>query len=367
MHGIDPSEKIRWVLNPGSESPAAFVVYRTFTPATMRPPMPPLDQDHQHGRSQAAWPFPEFMGKKFREGSSQSPPRIIFIGLDRSAFTAARNKDRSTTVLVAGLLLLLGVAGFLALFWALGLKTSRRMLLDAQILADDLKDQVKRAEKLAAVGSLAAGVAHEIRNPLSSIKGLATYFGSKFENGSEEKQLAAVMVQETDRLNRVITELLEFARPSAPDLQPTPLHELVTHSIRLVQQDARSGGVTIVSRVPETLPNLSLDRDRMLQVLINLYLNAIQAMPDGGTLTITAELRGDTVQLAVSDTGSGIPKQDITKIFDPYYTTKGSGTGLGLATVHNIIQSHGGSVDVTSRPGHGTTFTLSFPKQRSTS
>jgi two-component system sensor histidine kinase HydH len=297
-------------------------------------------------------------GMQDRKGDSA---QLIFLGLDRSPFTSARNKDRSTTVLVAGLLLLLGVAGFLALFWALDLKTSRRMLMDARALAEDLKEQVRRTEKLAAVGSLAAGVAHEIRNPLSSIKGLATYFGSKFDSDSEEKRLAQVMVQETDRLNRVITELLEFARPSMPNLESVHLKDLVGHSLRLVRQDAASSGVKISSRIPNSLPRLDLDQDRVLQVLINLYLNAIQAMPRGGTLSVSAARKKDKTLLHVADTGAGISEEDLAKIFDPYFTTKNSGTGLGLATVHKIMESHGGTVEVSSTVGRGTTFTLTFP------
>jgi len=361
-----PGERIQWFLDSGKKSSPAFVVYRNFSPMTRH------IMEHRPSRDNFCspglpCPKPEFMPGIDKHKIGDDSGQLIFLGLDRTPFTSARNKDRSTTVLVAGLLLLLGVAGFLALFWALGLKTSKRMLMDARALADDLKEQVRRTEKLAAVGSLAAGVAHEIRNPLSSIKGLATYFGSKFDTDSEEKKLARVMVEETDRLNRVITELLEFARPSMPNLENVHLKDLVAHSLRLVHQDAATGGITISSRISEQIPVLALDQDRVLQVLINLYLNAIQAMPRGGTLSVSAVRKGNNVLLHIADTGPGIPEQDLGKIFDPYFTTKNSGTGLGLATVHKIMESHAGTVEVSSLVGRGTTFTLTFPLKRSDS
>jgi two-component system sensor histidine kinase HydH len=227
-----------------------------------------------------------------------------------------------------------------------------------------LQEEIHRKEKLAAIGSLAAGVAHEIRNPLSSIKGLAAYFGNKFEQGSEDKQAAEVMSQEVDRLNRVISELLDFARPSELNLKPADVNEVIEHSLRLVQQDSKAKNVEVRWSGSEDIPSVLLDPDRFSQSLLNLYLNAIQAMEQGGILSVRSSLGAhNDIEVEVADTGKGINHDDLDGIFDPYFTTKPSGTGLGLAIVHKIIEAHLGQIKVRSTPGKGTAFTISVPIQ----
>lgn len=227
-----------------------------------------------------------------------------------------------------------------------------------------LQDEIRRKEKLAALGGLAAGIAHEIRNPLSSIKGLASFFGNKSAEGSEDREAAAVMVREVDRLNRVISELLEFARPSDLNLKPTDVNELLEHSVRLVQQDATTKKIDINLSKGDNLPLALLDPDRFSQCLLNVYLNAIQAMDEGGLLSVKA-LQADhgSIKIEIADTGKGISPDDLNKIFDPYFTTKSSGTGLGLAIVQKIIEGHQGSIKVTSTPGKGTVFAIFIPAQ----
>lgn len=225
-----------------------------------------------------------------------------------------------------------------------------------------LQDEIRRKEKLAALGGLAAGVAHEIRNPLSSIKGMASYFGSKFKDGSEDREAAIVMAREVDRLDRVISELLYFARPSELKLKPVDINELLEHSVRLVRQDAETKGVKVDWSGSQDLPRVSIDPDRFSQCLLNLHLNAIQAMGEGGVLTIRS-LRGENreIKVEISDTGKGIDPDDLKRIFDPYFTTKPSGTGLGLAIVHKIVEAHQGRIEVDSVPDRGTTFIISVP------
>lgn len=228
-----------------------------------------------------------------------------------------------------------------------------------------LQEEIRRKEKLAALGGLAAGVAHEIRNPLSSIKGLASYFKSKFVDGSEDKEAANVMIQEVERLNRVISELLEFARPSELKLKPTAINDVLAHSVRLIQQDAQTKNIEIhFSPTPEQL-RAFVDPDRFSQCLLNLFLNAIQAMDDGGILSVKS-LLGDNgmIQIEIADTGKGIQPQDINHVFDPYFTTKLKGTGLGLAIVHKIIEAHHGTIKVRSTPAKGTVFNIFIPLEK---
>lgn len=226
-----------------------------------------------------------------------------------------------------------------------------------------LQQEVERTKRLASLGSLAAGVAHEIRNPLSSVKGFATYFREKLKDSPQDRDTATTMIQEVERLDRVIGQLLEFARPSTLKIKPVRVTDLIRHSLKLIEGDARTKGVEVKTDLPANLPQALMDADRMNQVLLNLYLNAIQAMDGGGVLQVTVS-RDDSRKLTtitVSDNGRGIEAADQERIFDPYFTTKSDGTGLGLAIVHKILDAHGGSIKVRSLKGAGTTVTMTLP------
>jgi two-component system sensor histidine kinase HydH len=228
----------------------------------------------------------------------------------------------------------------------------------------DLENTVKRQEKLAAIGNLAAGVAHEIRNPLSSIKGFATHFKERFSEGSPDKQAASILIQEVDRLNRVVTELLEFSRPSDIEAKTVDLRELIDRSLAFVQEDAAQKNIEVDVSWNTPSDRIEVDPDRLSQALLNLYLNAVQAMESGGSLQVAVSGDDGQVRIDVTDSGPGIAPEMINTVFDPYYTSKGSGTGLGLAIVHKIVEAHRGQIRVFSRPGRGTTFTLLLPKKQ---
>jgi two-component system sensor histidine kinase HydH len=228
-----------------------------------------------------------------------------------------------------------------------------------------LRKEVERSQRLAAVGSLAAGVAHEIRNPLSSIKGFATYFRQRYSGVPEDVDVADVMIREVDRLNRVITELLEFSRPMALKRKETDLAGLVRGILGTVEGQARDKGITVKADLPSGLFEASIDPDRLTQVLLNLFLNALAAMDKGGVLSVKVARQDEkTLQISVADTGTGIRKEDLGRVFDPYFTTKPSGTGLGLAIVHRIVEAHGGEIRLESEPGKGSNFSLFLPVGR---
>jgi two-component system sensor histidine kinase HydH len=227
-----------------------------------------------------------------------------------------------------------------------------------------LREAVERNQRLAAVGRLAAGVAHEIRNPLSSIKGFATYFKERYRNVPEDQKIAGIMIQEVDRLNRVVGQLLEFARPIAIVKRKVYLKKWIDDSLKLVERQAAEGGIAIQTNLPGEEAAADLDPDRVNQVLLNLYLNAVDSMQTGGVLKVDLapdELKGRVV-IRVSDTGSGIPEADLAHIFEPYFTTKPNGTGLGLAIAYNIVKGHGGEIHAESRLGEGTTVTVAIPR-----
>jgi two-component system sensor histidine kinase HydH len=226
-----------------------------------------------------------------------------------------------------------------------------------------LKNEIARSRRLASLGSLAAGVAHEIRNPLSSIKGFATYFKERYRDNPEDGRTADIMVQEVDRLNRVIGQLLDYARPMTMNRQETPVQVIVRHALRMIENEAREKGIAVAVELPEDLAPLRIDPDRIKQVLLNLFLNALGAMEKGGVLSVLlSELPDRLVRLEVRDTGTGIDAKDLERIFDPYFTTKPSGTGLGLAIVQKIVEAHGGAVHVSSAPGRGATVTVLLPR-----
>ncbi len=226
-----------------------------------------------------------------------------------------------------------------------------------------LRREIERSQRLASVGRLAAGVAHEIRNPLSSIKGFATYFKQRYQDVPEDQQTAGIMIQEIDRLNRVVSQLLEFARPVTVSPKPTSLKGLVKDSLKLIERQAQDKQIAINTRNSVDIDEVKIDPDRVNQVLLNLYLNAIEAMRPGGKLGIEIfdSERNGGLNIRISDTGHGIAAEDLPKIFDPYFTTKSSGTGLGLAIAHNIVEALGGTIEVKSKADKGTTFTLTIP------
>ncbi|MHB9096252.1 MAG: ATP-binding protein [Syntrophales bacterium] len=225
-----------------------------------------------------------------------------------------------------------------------------------------LKQEIVRSQRLASLGSLAAGIAHEIRNPLSSIKGFATYFRERYEGNPDDRETAETMISEVDRLNRVITQLLEFARPLTMNRLPTSIQTVIRHTLRTVEGRARERGVVIETELPPEIGEIPLDADRISQVLLNLFLNSIAAMDQGGTLRVSLKRRDDrTIRIAIADTGVGIRKEDLPRVFDPYFTTKPSGTGIGLPIVQKIVEAHGGEIILESEPGRGTTATLLLP------
>jgi len=226
-----------------------------------------------------------------------------------------------------------------------------------------LRREIVRSQRLASVGRLASGVSHEIRNPLSSIKGFATYFKERYQNNPEDLHIAKLMIQEVDRLNRVVGQLHEFARPITIARKPIQIKNFIADSLKLVEIQAVEADIKIQTRFDLPIDEAGIDPDRINQVLLNLYLNAIEAMPDGGNLMVAVAADSDQsgLELQVSDTGAGIGQDDLTNIFDPYFTTKASGTGLGLAIVHNIIEAHNGKIKVESQIDQGTTVTIFLP------
>ena len=454
-----PSEAISWRFKDIANQQQSFEVSRAFTLFA--------GQDgrmhHQSGAMMSQcddWCSPR------GEGGEE---KVILVGLDPKPFQEAVKADLRNTVVISGVLLVLGMAGFISLFWLQSFRTTQRSLQDTSAIADQvvkslpvglvatdkdgkisiynkaaeritgldlknargiepasimpanfcglreyldrgesisekemeceftsdkivpisisassivneegtfvgqvlilrdlgeirrLEEEVRRKEKLAAIGGLAAGVAHEIRNPLSSIKGIASYYKSKFADDSEDKEMAGVMIEEVDRLGRVISQLLEFARPAELNLRPANLNEILEHSATLVKQEAIAKNIQIdLNLTPKGEPVL-VDPDRLTQCFLNLCLNGLQAMENGGRLTISSFIRDGSFAVDIKDSGSGISVDDLAKIFDPYFTTKTKGTGLGLAIVHKIVEAHQGQVKVRSTIGQGTVFSIILP------
>lgn len=224
---------------------------------------------------------------------------------------------------------------------------------------------VQRSERLASIGRLAAGIAHEIRNPLASISGSVEVLKSLPGADAETRQLVDIAVREVDRLDRLISDLLDYARPRTEERQPLDLGEVATEIGKALEHERRERSIQVVV---DSEPGVGIDgaSGQIRQVLWNLIRNAIDAMPSGGTLRVATwleELTGGRREaiLSVSDTGVGIPGEDLDRIFEPFFSTKPNGTGLGLATVARIVEDHRGNIDMASERGRGTTFTLRFP------
>lgn len=234
-----------------------------------------------------------------------------------------------------------------------------------------LEERVRRAGRLAALGELAAGVAHEMRNPLATMRGFLQLLPTEYGDPDFREECSTRLIREIDRLARLTDSLLELSRPVQPDHLETDLGEMIREVLRDQSGLCREKGIELVIELPTHIPPLRLDRDRLKQVLLNLVINARQAMERGGTLRVVAGNRPEiwkegeeptpSVFLSISDTGQGIETRYLDKLFDPFFTTKSDGTGLGLALCHRIVEEHGGVIRVETCIGKGSTFTLFFP------
>ncbi len=231
----------------------------------------------------------------------------------------------------------------------------------------ELEQKVAISEKFAALGRLSAGIAHEIRNPLNSIRGFIQYFRKKLPLDEEDYRYTDLMLTEVDRLNRVISRLLAYSKPREPRLALRSVDEVIDHCVRVVEREAGEAGVKIVRAPGDGDPPLVLmDTDQMTQLFLNILLNAIEATRDGGEVSVRHESHEDgRLTIVVGDAGEGIPRENLDKLFDPFFSTKKKGTGLGLAIVKSIIEAHNGEIEVESEPGKGTRFMITLPMYRS--
>ncbi len=237
--------------------------------------------------------------------------------------------------------------------------------LENALLYKEQKERFRRmlrADRLATIGELAAGAAHEIRNPLTSIRSSLQYVESRCREENERK-LLAVALRETDRIDEILSALLSFSRPSEIRKEPCDLRTLIEESAALVAIQARAGGIEVRTAFPPGPIVVEADGSQLKQVFLNVFLNAVQAMTAGGRLTVEVPpLEGGKAVVRVADTGPGIPEETLEKVFDPFFTTKKGGTGLGLSICYTIVKAHGGEIELRSRPGEGTTVLVSLPE-----
>jgi PAS domain S-box-containing protein len=230
----------------------------------------------------------------------------------------------------------------------------------------NLEEQMRRSEKLASMGELAAAIAHEIRNPLGAICNSVGILDAHLKLTGQDKDLLEMIVGQSERLDRIISDFLTFAYPREPSFSIQNIREVIKNTVFLLEQDSRYTDHIEIKEVYESvLPRVCIDPDLIHQVFWNLLINSLDAMPDSGEIRIMARkttlfLR-DAVEIILSDSGRGIPSQNLDKIFEPFYTTKPEGTGLGLSVVQRIIDDHGGTIDVKSKEGKGTTFFIKLP------
>ncbi|MGA9566158.1 MAG: ATP-binding protein [Candidatus Korobacteraceae bacterium] len=224
--------------------------------------------------------------------------------------------------------------------------------------------QMSRAEHFATLGELAAGLAHEIRNPLAGIAGVLDIVSRDLPDTSVAREVIEDAKQEAVQINRILTELLDTARPKAPQFRITDIVGTAEHAVLFARQQAVTKRINIEFEVKDELPPVEHDPNQINQVLLNLLLNAIQSMDKAGAIRVTVQQEEDAVAIVIADEGKGIAPEHLPNIFRPFFTTKGHGTGLGLSLARRMVESHGGTISVVSTPGRGTQFTVLLPTHR---
>lgn len=232
-------------------------------------------------------------------------------------------------------------------------------LREREALAKDLA----RVEQLALLGELAATVAHEVNNPLDGLQNAVRILQRSHGQNAQSRDLLELMDSGLRRIERIVQRLLGLARPALPQIEPVGVEDVLDDALLFVQPRLNRDGIRVERELPAELLRVQADHMQLAQVFINLMLNAADAMPDGGRLTIAGrrDAGGGRAVLEISDTGAGINPTDLPRVFEPFYTTKPQGTGLGLAVVARIIEGHQGHIDVRSRVGEGTVFTITLP------
>jgi two-component system sensor histidine kinase PilS (NtrC family) len=223
----------------------------------------------------------------------------------------------------------------------------------------EMEARMRRADRLASLGRMAANIAHEIRNPLASLTGAIEVLTSNIAAEETRDRLAGIVLRESDRLNQIIRGFLEYARPAPLALDTLDVAHVLDDVLLLLEHRATSPSLKITRDFPPSIP-WRIDGDQFKQALWNLCLNAAEAMPEGGELSVGAVVQGNRLEVSVTDTGEGIAPADLQHVFEPFFSTKPEGTGLGLALVHRIVRDHGGDIGVRSSPGLGTTFTITL-------
>jgi signal transduction histidine kinase len=245
-------------------------------------------------------------------------------------------------------------------------RTTSRLTMVYQELQQNF-EQMKRAERLFAVGQLAAGLAHELRNPLGSVAGAAGILRRNANLEPKHHECLEIIDKESQRLNRLLTEFLDFARPRPPKYQNLDADSLLSSVIQLAAHGVAGSGVELRKETPPALPPVEGDPEMLKQLLLNLVINAIQAMPEGGEVVVSAASREGKMLISVRDQGTGIAPESRDRIFDPFFTTKEGGTGLGLPVAHQIAEQHGGVLRAEANPDRGMTFSLVLPLRQEVS
>lgn len=236
-----------------------------------------------------------------------------------------------------------------------------------------LEEEMRRMDRLASVGTLAAGIAHEIKNPLVAIRTYAELLPQRYQDKSFREQFGGIVLDEITRINRLILNLLEFSRPMQRDTGPLDLHALVQRAETLLESKLKSRNITLVKHFDSAPAIVNGDAEQLYQVVLNVLQNAIESIPEnGGTITVATRLMAKSytntrpdlgVEICFTDTGCGIDKADLPRIFDPFFSKRDNGSGLGLAVCHGILENHGADINVRSAPGKGTAFVFTFPVQ----
>ena len=249
------------------------------------------------------------------------------------------------------------------------------MVFDDLTAIKKLEGQVRRTDRLASLGTLSAGMAHEIKNPLVTLKTFTQLLPERYEDPDFRETFSSLVGHEVKRIDSIVNQLLRFARPAKPSLSPTNLHEVVDNTLRLVHQQLRQKNIALHRNMEVEMDRIQGDSDLLVQAFLNLFLNAIDAMEEGGSLHVSTEQlasdskqgfpdeapAGERLRLSIRDTGKGIRSEDLPHVFDPFFTTKSTGTGLGLSVSHGIIHEHHAVIDVESEEGRGTSFHITFP------